>query len=120
MSYYYTVRFFISDLVCVKICFFFQKLYNFAIYASIVYVFNFSPFIEDLHRKPSGCVSGLMDSQKRLYFISVLMNIGGGNDVLFCGELTGLAVVVLAVIWVSVSIIMSSLLGESRANSFLK
>lgn len=48
------------------------------------------------------------------------MNIGGGNDVLFCGELTGLSVVVLAVIWVSVSINMSSLLRESGANLFLE
>jgi hypothetical protein len=75
-SYYYALKFFISDLVCVKISFFSFRYFTTLRCASIVYGFNFSPFTEDLHRKFSGCVSSLMDSQKRLYFISVLMNIG--------------------------------------------
>jgi len=50
-----------------------------------VYVFNIRPFSKDFHRKSSDYVNGLINSQKILFLISVLKNIGGGRGDLICG-----------------------------------
>lgn len=54
VPYYHSIRFFIFELVCVKVDFFSFKNFTVLRNESVVYVFNFKPFTEDLQRKPSG------------------------------------------------------------------